>query len=320
MRNRAVASGLSLVMVVVSTPLFAVQRGGRSGTQPPVIITGPGGVRGAPESGIWSFRMDIPAGTLSGVKCPAGPFARPSAGEGRVVTSQFGQVVRFFLDGQTLTFFRTSGGGSVASYATNDRTFPVVRPVGPSTPGTVSFEFTTEESRRALSGFLTWDNRVGCTGRYPFAMEWLRELPDVPPPPRPRPGIWVVTIRATTDNTCQTMSPEFVTQFPLRLTLSAVPDPASGDISGDYIVAGWPGFPPATPMELTGLGQVPGGLSYLGTVSSGPMTDPSVAGWLDIRTTSTTHMEGELGHRVIRSTGFCEVRLQVSLDYTDGRP
>lgn len=304
-------------LVVVAGAAFAVYQ--YSGQRAGVVITGPGGVLGAPEAGRWVFRMTASAERLAGAGCPSGQYAQQTAGGAVLRTANDGQIIRLDLDGQSLTFFRVAGPNGV--YRTDQRSFPVQRPDGTTSQGTVTFELRTS-SRTEATGTVHWDNVMGCTAQYPFSLTWERPL-DTPTSRRPRQGRWTLSL-GTPEGNCQPPFTHFdgmPTQLTLTERMTAAGTPGGDiridglrDASGilDHTVVYRVGDGPewTSSLEEFDLGAPMSGVNAMFDY-----VDVDFTGALDLTALNDIHLDGRL---IVRASTGCLAFVPVALDFIGG--
>lgn len=144
------ASTVTPTDTIVSTPDIS----------PGDIVSDIDPLTGVPESGNWSFKLDV-----------------GNPGSAYVTSAADGRLVTMNLDGQTLSFFTTSLLPPY-TYKTNPRSFELQTPDGGTSTGYAYYEFVAVDSDM-ITGVLVHDTDVlGATSRE-FTMELIdAELVD----------------------------------------------------------------------------------------------------------------------------------------------
>ena len=142
-----------------------------------------------PTSGVWDFAMSADTGNLSGTECPSGPGGFSSSGEATLNVSSNGLNAVLDIDDQFVSFTRPNPNDTL--YDSYEMSFPTMDKEGNPTTGTVRFSFNVVDQEVIDNGILAWDDLQGCTGTYPFTLEfkYATEIPSYVP----SQGLWQTT-------------------------------------------------------------------------------------------------------------------------------
>ena len=121
-----------------------------------------------PLSGAWDFQMTGATENLSGSNCPTQSGGFSSGGTAQLTVSGDGDTAVLDIDGSSVNFTRVGD----SDYKTPKYDFPVRDGNNNIVTGKVFYKMTAT-SETSIVGSLVWDNKVGCTGNYPFTMEHL---------------------------------------------------------------------------------------------------------------------------------------------------
>ena len=124
-----------------------------------------------PVSGTYLFTMELGTNYLSGSNCPSEALTFTTEGKAELDVATDGSTIGMQIESENLQFSRVGGG----VYETASSPFPTKDGQDNAVTGSVFFNLTPRETT-VIDGLLKWDNTVGCTGTYPFLLEY--ELPD----------------------------------------------------------------------------------------------------------------------------------------------
>lgn len=122
-----------------------------------------------PNPGNWYFEMQLGTEYLTGSHCPTEPGESTSSGGAKFYTSSNGLSANLYIDSALVFFSRSSADGPFRSPTYN---FPVRTEDDSVVYGTNKWTLSVS-SVTSITGFLEWDNSLGCSANYPIEMDFI---------------------------------------------------------------------------------------------------------------------------------------------------